>query len=674
MTRPPIDAPWTGPYGLPAFSGLAAADFPAAFERAMDAHIAEIEAIKADPAPADFANVVEAMERSGRALGRVAGVFWTLAGTCSDDAIRAVEREMAPRMARHSARIGLDAALAARIDAVAEAGLDGEQARVLKLYRERFERAGAKLDEAGRARMAEILERLSVLGTRFSQNVLKDESDWTLALDEAALAALPDGLAQAAHAAGEERGTGPVVTLARASVEPFLRACPDRDLREAAWRAWTARGAGGGDTDNRAVIREVLELRQERARLLGFDSFAHFKLAPQMAKTPEAVRGLLDRVWTPARARARQESAALSALAVEAGETAEVAPWDRRYWAEKVRARDHALSDAEIGAYLPLDGVVGAAFDVAGRLFGLSFEEVEGLDLHHSDARAFAVTKAGAPVGLFVGDWFARPSKRSGAWMSALIDQENFDPAVGAVRPVVMNVANFAKGDPALLSWDDARTLFHEMGHALHGLMSEVRYPAVSGTSVARDFVELPSQLYEHWLEAEEVLAAHARHWNTGEPMPADLIARIQGAAAFDQGFATVEYLASAFVDLEAHLLEDLDGFDAQAFEAQVLEGLGMPSDVTSRHAAPHFLHVFAGDGYSAGYYSYMWSEVMDADAFAAFEEAGDVFDAATAQRLSDTVLTVGGSVDPEEAWLAFRGRAPDPAALLRGRGLDAAA
>ncbi|MEM6744084.1 MAG: M3 family metallopeptidase [Pseudomonadota bacterium] len=674
-----IDAPWTGPFGLPPFKGLEAEAFPPAFDRAMAAHEAEIEAVKADPNPADFANTVEALEAAGRALGRVAGAFWTLAGTCSDDAIRAVEREMAPKMARHSAKIGLDADLLARLDAVQAAGLDGEQARVLRLYRERFERAGARLDEAGRARMAQILERLSVLGTQFSQNVLKDEADWTLALDEDALASLPEGLAQAARAAGEARGSGPVVTLARASVEPFLKSCPDRDLREAAWRGWASRGAQGGETDNRAIIAEVLALRAERARLLGFATFADFKLAPQMAKTPEAVRGLLDRVWAPARARALEESAALSALAAEQGETAEIAPWDRRYWAEKVRARDHALSESEISAYLPLDGVLGAAFDVAGRLFGLRFEEVEGLDLHHPDARAFEVTRKGGSggdeaVGLFVGDWFARPSKRSGAWMSALISQEDFDPEVGAVRPVVMNVANFAKGDPALLSWDDARTLFHEMGHALHGLMSRVRYPMVSGTSVARDFVELPSQLYEHWLEAEEVLAEHARHWKTGAAMPAELIARIQGAAAFDQGFATVEYLASAYVDLEAHLLTDLEGFDALAFEAEVLGRLGMPADVAARHSAPHFLHVFAGDGYSAGYYSYMWSEVMDADAFAAFEEAGGPFAPEPAARLAETVLQVGGSVDPEAAWLAFRGRAPDPAALLRGRGLADAA
>ncbi|MEM1316552.1 MAG: M3 family metallopeptidase, partial [Pseudomonadota bacterium] len=553
------------------------------------------------------------------------------------------------------AKIGLDAALLTRLDAVPAEGLDGEQARVLKLYRERFERSGARLDDAGRARMAEIMERLSVLGTQFSQNVLKDEADWTLALDEDALASLPEGLAQAARAAGEARGEGPVVTLARASVEPFLKSCPDRALREAAWRGWVSRGAQGGAADNRAIIAETLALRAERAALLGFATFADFKLAPQMAKTPDAVRGLLDRVWAPARARALEESAALSALAAEQGENAEVAPWDRRYWAERVRARDHALSDAEISAYLPLDRVLEAAFDVAGRLFGLSFEEVPGLDLHHPDARAFAVTQAGAEVGLFVGDWFARPSKRSGAWMSALVSQEDFDPQIGAVRPVVMNVANFAKGDPALLSWDDARTLFHEMGHAMHGLMSRVRYPMVSGTSVARDFVELPSQLYEHWLEAEEVLSTHARHWKTGEAMPAELIARIKGAAAFDQGFATVEYLASAYLDLEAHLLTDLEGFDAVAFEAEVLGRLGMPADVRSRHAAPHFLHVFAGDGYSAGYYSYMWSEVMDADAFAAFEEAGDPFAPEPAARLAETVLQVGGSVDPEEAWLAFR-------------------
>lgn len=664
------DDPWTGPYGLPAWDAFAAEDFAPAFDRGLAAHLAEIAAIRDDPAAPDFANTVAALEASGRALRRVGAAFWTLAGACSDDAIRAVEREMAPKLANHGSAVWMDAKLAARVEAVAEAGLDGEQARVLELYRRRFRRAGAGLAGPDRARMAAIMERLSRLQTAFAQNVLADERDWVLALSEDDCAGLPEDLVAAARAAGAERGAaGPVVTLARASVENFMRECPRADLRAAAFAGWTSRGARGGETDNREIIREILALRLERARLLGFPNFAAFKTEPEMAGTPAAVRELLMRVWGPARDKARAETARLAELA-----GAEIGAADRRYWAARARAADHALDEAAIRAHLPLEGVLAAAFDVAGRLFGLSFVEVPGLVLHHPDARAWEVRRGNRLLGLFVGDWFARPSKRSGAWMSALVGQERMGDA--DVRPVVLNIANFAKGSPALLSWDDARTLFHEFGHGLHGLMSEVRYPSVAGTSVARDFVELPSQLYEHWLETPEVLGAHARHWKTGAPMPEALIAALRGARNAEQGFQTVEYLGSALLDLEFHVIEDADAlaegvFDVEAFEARVLAGLGMPADVTARHRPPHFLHVFSGDGYSAGYYAYMWAEVMDADAFAAFEETGDVFAPGPAERLA-RLLSVGGSVRPEEAWVAFRGREPDPAALLRGRGLAA--
>ena len=671
------DAPWTGPFGLPDFAALRPESFPPAFERALAAHLAEVAAVRDDPAAPTFDNTVAALERSGRALRRAAGAFFTLAGACSDDAIREIERDIAPRLANHGSAVWMDARLAARVEAVDGEGLDGERARVLHLYRERFRRAGAALSPEDRARMAAIMERLSRLQTQFAQNVLADERDWVMELSPEDCADLPEDLVAAARAAGAERGReAPVVTLARASVETFLRECPRRDLRERAWRAWAARGANGGATDNRAILTEILALRAERARLLGFPSFAAYKTAPEMARTPDAVRELLMRVWGPAVAKARAETARLAALAAEAGEPAEIAPWDRRFWAARARARDHALDDSAIRAHLPLDRVIAAAMDVAGRLFGLAFEEVGGLGLHHPDARAWAVRRGERTLGLFVGDWFARPSKRSGAWMSQLVTQERFDPETGEVRPVVLNIANFAKGSanaPALLSWDDARTLFHEFGHALHGLMSDVRFPTVAGTSVARDFVELPSQLYEHWLEAEEVLAAHARHWRTGAPMPAELIEGLRVARNAEQGFATVEYLASALLDLELHV-RGTPPEDPVAFEAAFLADLGMPADIVARHRLPHFLHVFSGDGYSAGYYAYMWAEVMDADAFAAFEEEGGPFSPAAADRLARHVLSVGGSVAPEAAWRAFRGRDPDPAALLRGRGLDAAA
>jgi len=671
-----LDAPSADPHGLPPFAAATPQAIREAFGRALAAHKAEIAAIRdSDEAPS-FANTIEALEAAGRGLGRVATVFYTLASTCSDDPIRELEREMAPVMSRHWSAVSMDPKLAARVDAVPDEGLSPEQARVLFLWRQGYERSGARLDEAGRARLAEIMEELSRLATQFSQNVLADESGWFMELTAEDLADLPESLVASAARAAKDRGKqGHLVTLARSSVEPFLKLAPRRDLRERAWRAWVSRGANGGETDNTAIIARIVALRIERASLLGYPTFAEFKLAPEMAKTPDAVRELLMRVWGPAKAKAEAEAKRLAEVAAEAGANDPIAAWDWRYWSEKTRARDHALSEAELKPYFPLSGMIEAAFDCAGRLFGLEFREVEGLALHHPDARAWEVTRGGEPLALFVGDYFARPSKRSGAWMSQMVGQEDFDPAVGRVRPVILNVMNFAQGDDeTLLSFDDARTLFHEFGHALHGMLSDVKYPSVSGTSVARDFVELPSQLYEHWLETPEVLGKHARHYRTGEPIPAELMEKMLAARNFGQGFSTVEYLASALVDHEMHRLTSAEGFDAVAFEKQVLEGIGMPGAIVSRHAAPHFLHVFSGDGYSAGYYSYMWSEVMDADAFAAFEEAGDVFDAQTAKRLADDILTKGGSRDPMEEWLAFRGREPDPAAMIKGRGLDDAA
>ncbi|MGG7567483.1 M3 family metallopeptidase [Rhodovulum sp. DZ06] len=671
---------WTAlPFGLPPWDAVRAADFRAAFAAAIEDHAAEVERIASDAAAPDFANVIGALERSGRRLGRLASAFWTLAGTCSDEDIRAVEREIAPKLARHSASVWMDSRLAGRAAKIDEGGLDEEEARVLKLYRDGFLRSGAMLSGAPRARMAEIAAELAELGAAFGQNVLADEAAWGLEItDEAELEGCPGFLRQAAARAAKDRGkAGWVITLSRSLVDPFLTFSARRDLREKAWRAWTARGTGAPvfteATDNRPLIARILKLRSEKARLLGFRTFADFKLKPQMAGSPENVRDLLDRVRGPALARAAEEEAELRALAAELDGLDDFQPWDWRYYAEILRKRRHDLDEAEIKPYLPLGRIREAAFDTATRLFGLSFEAVEGAAMHHPSAEAFAVRRGDKAVGTFIMDPFARSSKRSGAWMSALTSQE----ALGNedIRPVVINVMNFAEapeGEETLLTLDDARTLFHEFGHALHGLMSDVKHPFVSGTSVARDFVELPSQIFERWLLTPQILSAHARHVETGEPIPAELAERVRGAENFGQGFATCEYLASAYVDLEAHLLEAgaLEGFDAQVFEAEVLDRIGMPAAIRSRHAAPHFLHVFSGDGYSAGYYSYLWAEVMDADAFRAFEEAGDVFDADVAGRFAGAVLTAGGRQDPAEAYRAFRGRDPEPKALLEARGL----
>jgi peptidyl-dipeptidase Dcp len=685
--NPLLDA-WNGPADTPPFAAISPADFKPAFETAMAAQLAEIEAIAGETAAPSFANTIAALERSGRAFSNVSAVFHCLAGAHTNPDIQALEREMSPRLAAHRNRIQLHPGLYSRIKALWKGrgalGLSPEEMRVLERYELAFRRAGAGLDPTAKARVAEIGERLASLGTAFSQNVLADEQSYALVLEtEDDLAGLSPAQITAAEEAAQERGHPGkyAITLARSSVEPFLTSSTRRDLREKAWHAWIARGDGGGATDNKANIAETVRLRAERARLLGYSNFARYRLDDSMAKTPEAVRALLERVWSPARATAMADRDALQALAQAEGGNFALAPWDWRFYAEKLRKARFDVDQGEIAPYLSLDGMIAAAFDTAGRLFGLSFHEKHDIPVWHPDVRVWEVRGTdGRHVGLFFGDYFARSSKRGGAWMTTLRVQEKL---AGDIRPLVINVMNFAKaggGAPTLLSFDDARTLFHEFGHGLHGLLSDVTYPVIACTRVATDFVELPSQLYEHWLEEPQVLRRFARHYETGAPMPEDLIARVLAARRFNQGFATVEYLASALVDLEYHLLEgaqaaDPTGFDPAAFEADVLAKIGMPGEIAMRHRSPHFQHVFSGGGYAAGYYSYMWSEVLDADAFEAFKEAGDAFDPATAARLRDDILAAGGSRDPEDAYTAFRGRLPTPDALLRKRGFaDAAA
>lgn len=672
MTNPLL-TDWTGPFALPPFAAIRDAHFAPAFEMALDQARSAITAIGASSEVPDFANTIAALELAEGSLDRVAGVFYNLVGADSTPAREALQRDLAPKMAAFSSEITMNAGLFARIEALwarrDDLGLSAEESRVLELYRQMFIRAGAALTGADRTRMSAIRERLAVLSTAFSQNLLADERDWFRPLSEADLRGLPDFVIAASRAAGQERGQpGPVLTLSRSLIVPFLQFSPRRDLRQIAYEAWVARGAGGGATDNRALATEILSLREERARLLGYASFAHYKLEPEMAGGPERVRDLLMRVWAPARARAEADAAVLTAMMHAEGVNGDLEPWDWRYYAEARRKAEHDLDEAALKPFLSLDAMLGAMFDVAGRLFGLEFRPIDG-PFYHPDVRGWEVTRNGRHLAVFLGDYFARGSKRSGAWCSAIRSQRKLG---GEVRPIVVNVCNFAKGEPALLSWDDARTLFHEFGHALHQMLSDVTFGFISGTSVARDFVELPSQLYEHWLEVPEVLARHARHHKTGAPMPDDLRARLLAASTYDQGFATVEYVASAIVDLAFH--EGAAPTDPMAMQATVLETLGMPRAIRMRHATPHFAHVFSGDGYSAGYYCYMWSEVMDADAFAAFEEAGDAFDPATSARLEQFILSAGGSRPAEELYTAFRGRMPGVEALLKGRGLIDAA
>ncbi len=662
---------WDTPFGLPPFATLKDEDFGPAFDAALARAKAAVRAI-ADGPGTGFAEVIEALELADGDLDRVAGVFYNLAGADSTEAREALMRELAPKMSAHGSEVTNNKALWAKIDALWQGRegleLSAEQARVLELYRQMFVRSGAALEGAEAERLTAVKARLAVLGTQFSQNLLADERSWFMEIGGADLAALPEFVQAAAKAAGEERGSGPVITLNRSLVVPFLQFSPNRALRERAYEAWVARGANGGETDNRGIAAEILALRAERAKLLGYADFAAYKLEPEMAKTPAAVRDLLMGVWKPARAKAVADASVLEAMLKADGFAGPLEAWDWRYYSEKRRKAEHDLDEAALKPYLSLDAMLGAMFDCANRLFGLEFREIDG-PFYHPDVRGWEVTRGGNHVAVFLGDYFARGSKRSGAWCSAMRSQKKLG---GDQRPVVVNVCNFAKGDPCLLSYDDARTLFHEFGHALHQMLSDVTYGFISGTSVARDFVELPSQLYEHWLEVPQVLEAHARHHETGEPMPADMLQRLLAAATYDQGFATVEFVSSAMVDLEFH--SGQPPADPMQRQAEVLESLGMPRAIRMRHATPHFAHVFAGDGYSSGYYSYMWSEVMDADAFEAFEEAGDPFDAETARKLERFILSAGGSEDAEALYLKFRGKMPGVEALLKGRGLlDAA-
>jgi peptidyl-dipeptidase Dcp len=674
----PLLAPLTGPFEVPPFGQIAAAHFRPAFDAAMAEQRSALARIAADPARPSFENTVAAMERSGRTLTRVESVFSLLAGADADAAIMAVEREVAPILAAHRNAIFTDASLFRRFDDLngrrTDLGLSAEQSRVLERYHLAFVRAGAGLDDAAKRRLTDIVQRLATLGAAFGQNVLADEQAFAMALGTPEdLAGLPEFVRAAAGRAAQERGRpgGHVVTLGRESVEPFLQFSARRDLREQLFAAWIARGDGGAAHDNNGLIAEMVALRAEQARLLGYPSFAHYVLADAMAKTPDAARGLLDEVWAAARPRAVEERDALQAMVRAEGANFQLAPWDWRYYAEKVRKARHDLDEADIKPYLQLDNMIEAAFYAANRLFGLTFTRRNDVAAWRPEVRAWDVRAAdGRHRGLFFGDYFARPTKRSGAWMMNLRGQEKLD---GEMRPLVVNVMNFSKapdGEPVLLGFEDARTLFHEFGHALHGLLSDVTYPLIAGTAVAQDFVELPSQLYEHWLARPEILRRFARHHKTGEPIPDALVARLVASRKFNQGFMTAEYLGSAFVDLDFHDGRTADAA-AAAIEAATRAQIAMPDEIVMRHRPPHFQHVFAGEGsYAAGYYSYLWSEVLDADAFAAFEASGDVFDPALARRLHDYVYAAGNSRDPAEAYRAFRGALPSPQALLHKRGL----
>lgn len=679
--NPLLEPSWATPFAAVPFDRIRPEHFVPAFEAGMVANLAEIEAIAKNPAAPDFENTIAAMERAGRSLDRIAAVFFNMTSANSSEAIRAIQTQMAPRMAAHQNRIMLDPALFARVKAVyqgrAEAGLDAEQRRLVERYHLQFTRAGAALTEAQRQRVAAIGERMATLSSQFQQNLMKDTDGWALFLDDAQMAGVPEALRGAAAAEAKARGQEGkfAITLQRPSVEPFLTFASDRALREKAWRAWILRGDNNDSEDNKAIIAETVALRAERARIMGFDSHAEFTLDDTMAQTPEAALELMRRVWEPALARAKEERADMQALIAREGGDYALQGWDWRYYAEKVRKERFDISQEEIRPYFQLEQFIAAQFYLAKRLFGLEFKERKDIPVYHPSVRVWEVTDAaGKHVGLFYGDYFARQGKSGGAWMSSYRVQEKFD---GAVTPHVVNVMNIpapSEGEVATISLDDAITLFHEMGHGLHGLMSDVNYPSLAGTSVSRDFVEFPAQILEHYVLTPHFLNRFATHVTTGASMPVELQQRLIASRQFNQGFATVEFLASGFVDMDFHTLtaDDARGIDVASFEKQALERIGAIPEIPMRHRSPHFAHVFAG-GYSAGYYSYLWSEVLDSDGFDAFTETGDLFNPEVAERLRKYVFSAGNLRTPMEAYVAFRGREPVVEPLLRNRGFLAA-
>ncbi len=669
---------WDTSLEIPPFEAITTEQFPPAFQRAFNDHQTEIDAIADEPAKPTFQNTIEALEDSGQLLSRVSSVFFALAGTDTNDALQKIQKDVAPTLSRHYSEIYLNQTLFDRVHTLFNTmdtlDLTSEQRRVLERYNTLFERSGASLSLEARLRMKEIASSHAALTTSFAQNVLADEREFMLVLDSRDdLDGLPGFVVESAAAAASERGLEGkfVITLARSSIDPFLTFSARRDLRQTAFEAWTKRGENDGKFDNRDIISQIVALRHEQAELLGFGSFAEFALDDTMAGTPQAVRDLLLAVWAPARAQALIERDQLQDMISSEGGNFDLEAWDWRFYSERVRKQLHDLDETELKPYFQLDQIIQAAFYTAGKLFGLSFEERSDLPRYHKDVRGWEVTNSdGGHVGIFFGDYFARPSKRSGAWMQQLRPQHRCGKDVS---PIILNVMNFSKGPdgaPTLLSFDDARTLFHEFGHALHGLLSNVTYPIIAGTKVSRDFVELPSQLFEHWLEQPEVLQQFAVHHVTGAAIPQALLTRLLGAQTFNQGFATVEYVSSALVDLDLHCSDPELLKDAAAFESQSLGRIDMPKEIAMRHRLPHFLHLFSSYAYASSYYSYMWSEVMDADAFGAFEEAGDIFDSATADRLYGEIYSTGGRNDPNDAYIAFRGRPPEIGSLLEKRGL----
>jgi peptidyl-dipeptidase Dcp len=675
-TSNPLLADWSTPYGLPPFQAISPAHFAPAFDVAMRAHLKELDDIASNPAPPSFENTAVAFDGSGRLLDRISLLFDNLTSSETSSDLQLIERDLAPLQAAHRNAIFLNAALFSRFQRLYEQldslSLNSEARRLVERIHRDFVRAGATLSGQDRTQYAQIAETLASLSTQFGQNVLFDESAFVLSLNGPDdLRGLPDALRDVTEEAARARGLpagSRVVTLSPSIAEPFLTFSARRDLRESLWRARIGRGAHEGAHDNRPVAAQIVALRQQKAALLGYASYADFQVIDRMAGTPAAAKALLERTWAPALEKAEEDRRALTAMAEQLGEPTPIAAWDWMYLAEKVRQATFDLDDAEVKAHFSLEKMIHAAFDCASRLFGVQFTERTDVPLYHPDARLWEVSnREGGLIGVFIGDYFARQTKRSGAWMSVFRSQSGID---GGTLPIVINNNNFAKSSPTLLSFDDVTTLFHEFGHGLHGLLSNATYERLAGTNVPGDFVEFPSQIFENWARDEQVLLRHATHWQTGESIPLTLLARLTAARRFDQAFGTIQYVAPALIDMALHAATQRDAIDIAAFEAAQCRRLGVPADIGLRHHLSHFQHLFAGDGYAAGYYVYMWADVLAADGFAAFDEAKDPFDSEVASRLHRYVYSSGGTIDPAEAYRAYRGRDPDVAPMLRQRGL----
>ncbi len=680
QTTNPLLEKWTTPFELPPFDRIKPEHFLPAYQKAIQEELAEVGAIAAAGSQPSFDNTIAALEKSGATMQRVSAVFSNLNQSNTNPELQAVARQTAPLLAKHRSAIYLNPGLFKRVEAVhakrAESGLNAEQLRLVERYYKQFVRAGAQLDAAKKARLAEIDQTMASRTTQFAQNLLADTAAYELVLEkEEDLAGLPESVRTTAAETGKQRGKPGkwVFTLQRSSIEPFLQLSTRRDLREKAFKAWAARGDNENQYDNKALIREIVLLRLEKAQLLGHQTFAQYSLDDTMAKTPAAAKGLMEQLWKPAISTAQRETAELQAAMTADKQPGKLEAWDWRFYSEKVRLAKYNLDEEQLKPYFPLDRMIEASFWVAGKLFGLNFTERTDLPKYHPDVRTWEVKRAdGSHVGIFYGDYYARPTKASGAWASSFRRQQRL---IGNIAPVGVNNLNFNKppaGQPALLSYDDATTLFHEFGHGLHGLLSNATYPSLAGTAVPRDFVEMPSQLYEHWMAENQVLEKFARHYKTGEVIPKEMLAKLKEARNFNQGFSMVEYLASALVDLEWHQIDKAQTIDVREMEAAWLKKYGMPREIIMRHRSPHFSHIFGSPtGYAAGYYSYRWSAVLDNDGFEAFTEKGDPFDPETAKRLYTYIYSAGGTEDPMELYKKFRGRTPTTDALMRSLGFN---